>query len=131
MELSIVTPDRSVVVGQASEVIIPGIGGEFDVLPGHSPKMAMLGTGVLSFTAEGKTMRLMVSGGFAEIERDRIVVMCEQASLAGDIAADADKASVQGLEQQLKALGAVAPTDATYVGLKTELERASARLTLR
>jgi F-type H+-transporting ATPase subunit epsilon len=131
MELSIVTPDRSVVVGQASEVIIPGVGGEFDVLPGHAPKMSMLGTGVLSFTAAGKTMRLMVSGGFVEIDHDRVVLMCEQASLAGDVTTDTDKASVVGLEQQLKALGAVAPTDATYLGLKTELERASARLNLK
>jgi F-type H+-transporting ATPase subunit epsilon len=131
VELSIVTPDRSVVVGKTTEVIIPGINGEFDVLPGHAPKIAMLGTGVLRFTTDNKQVRLMVSGGFAEVESDRIVVMCDHAALDGDVAADTDKASLQALEAKLRQLGAVAPDNEAFVGLKAELDRASARLSLR
>jgi F-type H+-transporting ATPase subunit epsilon len=131
MQLEIVTPDRSVVVGQAVEVVVPGLVGELDVLPGHAPLFTLLGTGVMSFRAEGKEIKLMVSGGFMEVEGDRVIVMCDQAALATDVNTDDDKARVQSLEAKLKSLGAVAPTDREFAHVKAEIERATARLSLR
>jgi F-type H+-transporting ATPase subunit epsilon len=131
MQLEIVTPDRSVVIGQAVEVVVPGLVGELDVLPGHAPLFTLLGTGVMSFRAEGKEVKLMVSGGFMEVEGDRVILMCDQAALSTDVKVDDDKASVQSLEAKLKSLGAVAPTDKEFSHVKAEIERATARLSLR
>ena len=85
MQLDIVTPDRKVVVGKADDVVIPAKEGEIDVLPGHAPFLGILGTGVLRFVAEGKTHHLMVSGGFVEVDGDRVVLMCESASLKDEV----------------------------------------------
>ena len=130
MQLDIVTPDRRVVVGKADDVVIPAKEGEIDVLPGHAPFLGMLGTGVLRFVAEGKTHRLMVSGGFIEVENDRVVLMCESASLADEVSVESEKKSLQDLEKQLASLGAAASDDESYLKLKAEVDRSAARLTL-
>jgi len=130
MQLDIVTPDRRVVVSKADDVVIPAKEGEIDVLPGHAPFLGMLGTGVLRFVAEGKTHRLMVSGGFVEVDNNHVVLMCESASLAAEVSVDAEKKSLQDLEKQLASLGAAASDDESYLRLKAEVDRSAARLTL-
>ena len=130
MQLDIVTPDRRVVVGKADDVVIPAKEGEIDILPGHAPFFGMLGTGVLRFVVEGKTHRLMVSGGFVEVDNDHVILMCENAALADEVSVEAEKKSLQGFEKQLASLGAAATDDASYLTLTAEVDRSTARLTL-
>jgi F-type H+-transporting ATPase subunit epsilon len=130
MQLDIVTPDRRVVVGKAEDVVIPAKQGEIDILPGHAPYLGQIGTGVLRFTAEGKDVELMVSGGFVEVDHERVVLMCESAALKSEIVAENERKSLHDLEQKLAALGAAGEGDETYAGLRVEVDRAAARLTL-
>ena len=130
MQLDIVTPDRRVVVGKADDVVIPAKQGEIDILPGHAPYLGQLGTGVLKFTTEGKDVELMVSGGFVEVDHDRIVLMCESAALKSEIVAEAERKSLHDLEQKLAALGAAGEGDESYQSLRVEVDRSAARLTL-
>lgn len=130
MQLDIVTPDRRVVVGKAEDVVIPAARGEIDILPGHAPWLGMLGTGVLRFITEGKEIRLMVSGGFAEVDNDRVVLMCESAALQGEVVPETERKSLLDLEKQLAGLGATAEDDEGYLKLKAEVDRSAARLTL-
>ncbi len=130
MQLDIVTPDRKVVVGETSDVIVPAKEGEMEVLPGHAPVLALLGTGVLSFVHQGKTTRLMVSGGFFEVDNDRVTLMCEAAALVEDITRDTESATLKAAEQKLLALGAVASDDDAFLRHQAEVERATAKLTL-
>ena len=130
MQLDIVTPDRRVVVSKADDVVIPAKEGEIDVLPGHAPFLGMLGTGVLRFVAEGKTHHLMVSGGFIEVAGDKVVLMCESASLKDEVSAETERKSLHELEKKLASLGATASDDETYLMLKAEVDRSASRLTL-
>jgi F-type H+-transporting ATPase subunit epsilon len=130
MQLDIVTPDRKVVVGKADDVVIPAKEGEIDVLPGHAPFLAILGTGVLRFVAEGKTHHLMVSGGFVEVDGDRVVLMCESASLKDEVKPEEERKSLHDLEKKLASLGATGSEDESYLKLKAEVDRSAARLTL-
>jgi len=84
----------------------------------------------LRFTTEGKDVELMVSGGFVEVDHDRIVLMCESAALKGEIVAETERKSLHELEQKLAALGAAGEGDADYQGLRVEVDRAAARLML-
>ena len=130
MHLDIVTPDRRVVVGETTDVIIPGIEGEMEVLPGHAPLLTILGTGILSFKQQGKETRLVVSGGFVEIDRDRIVLMAESASLVGEVVREEANKQLYDAEQKLKELGAVSVEDENFQVLRAEVDRAAAKLTL-
>lgn len=130
MQLDIVTPDRRVVVAKADDVVIPAKEGEIDILPGHAPYLGILGTGVLRFVAEGKSVELMVSGGFIEVDGDRVVLMCESAALRTEVVKETEMKSLHELERQLAGLGVTAEDDANYIKLKAEVDRSAAKLTL-
>lgn len=139
MLLDIVTPDRRVrsiqnadvrLPLETDDVVLPGINGEFEVLPGHAPFITLLGTGVLAFKAGNQSVRLMVSGGFAEVDRDRVTVMCEAAALPEEVEAGEEEKSLADLERRIQELGSVATADEEFGRLKAEAERAAARLRL-
>jgi F-type H+-transporting ATPase subunit epsilon len=130
MQLEIVTPDRKVVVDETADVVVPAREGEMEVLPGHAPVLALLGTGILSFAHKGKTTRLMVSGGFVDVDGDRVTLMCEAAALADEVSRETESKVLYEAEQKLKALGAVGSEDETFLVHKAEVERSAAKLTL-
>ena len=95
-----------------------------------SPILAANAEFASRFVVEGKTHRLMVSGGFVEVDNDHVILMCENAALADEVSVEAEKKSLQGFEKQLASLGAAATDDASYLTLKAEVDRSTARLTL-
>ena len=130
MNLEIVTPDRRVVVLDTDDVIVPGIEGEMEVLPGHSALLSGVGTGILSFKKNGALVRLMVSGGFVEVDHDRVTLMVESAALADEVVREVANKSMYDAEAKLKQLGAVATDDENFLVLRAEVDRAAAALTL-
>ena len=81
MKVEIVTPRGLAVSTDADEVTAPGVRGEFGVLPGHTPFIAALKPGVLSFRKGTKREVLAVGSGFAEVSgKDRVVVLTQQAA---------------------------------------------------
>lgn len=139
MILDIVTPNRRLhslandevrLPSETSRVILPGVEGEFEVLPGHAPFLTMLGTGLLTFEHKGKDVQLMVSGGFCDVDRERVTVMCESAALAEEVElADAQK-SLDEAERKLFEIGAVSTEAEDFQKIRTEAERAAAKLRL-
>ena len=82
LRLEVVTPTRRVLEGRANEVRIPGVMGELGVLPGHTPLLTSLGTGELSWTDGAKRGRLVIQGGFAEVQPDSVTVLASLAESA-------------------------------------------------
>ena len=83
--LEIVTPDRSVVADRVDEVEIPGADGYFDVLPGHTPLLAMLQVGELWYRKGSEKYYLSIAFGFAEVLPDRVTILAELAERADEI----------------------------------------------
>lgn len=83
--LDVVTPERAILSRQVEEVIAPGSQGEFGVLKGHAAFLTTLKHGqVTVFDEEGKIF-MAVSGGFAEVTPDRVIILAEKAELAKEI----------------------------------------------
>jgi F-type H+-transporting ATPase subunit epsilon len=79
LALSIVTPTRAFVETDADSVYAPGSEGEFGVLPGHAPLLAALKPGVVRYTEGGRTRRVAIGGGFAEVSQARVIVLAPTA----------------------------------------------------
>ncbi len=75
LKIEVVTPTREVLDRQVDEVVLPGIQGEIGVLPGHTPLLTALGTGVLRLLVDGREEMLAISEGFAEILPDQVTVL--------------------------------------------------------
>lgn len=90
LQVELVSADRLVWSGTASMVSARTVDGDIGVLPGHSPVLALLGTGeVIVHTAE-EQLRAAVHGGFLSVADDRVSVLAESAELADEI--DLDRA---------------------------------------
>jgi F-type H+-transporting ATPase subunit epsilon len=63
-----------------NEVVVPGLEGDFTVLPGHAPVVSALRPGILDVTlADARTTRIFVKGGFAEVDAEHLTVLAERA----------------------------------------------------
>ena len=79
-KFELVTPERILVSQDASQVIVPGVEGEFTVLPSHAPVISALRPGVIEATfADARKMRVFVKGGFAEVDADHLTVLAQRA----------------------------------------------------
>ena len=85
LQLEIVTPDKVVVSQTVDYVGVPGIEGEFGVLPHHIALLSALAIGDLYFRVDGKTEHVFVSGGFAEVSDNKLSILAESAERGEDI----------------------------------------------
>jgi len=83
--LEIVTPDRKVLSTDVDEVVLPSMNGSMGVLPGHAPLLCQLEVGEMSYRQGGERKFLAVSGGFAEILREKVSVLARTSETAEEI----------------------------------------------
>ena len=127
LQLDVITPERRLLSEQVDSVTVPGLGGELGVLPGHTPLISQLQTGVLSYTKGGETRRLMVSGGFVEVNADRVSVLADLAEFPDEVDAARARAERDDAERRL---GAFSGPPEEMAELRTRLDRAATRLLL-
>jgi F-type H+-transporting ATPase subunit epsilon len=124
IKLEIVTPERIVVAEDVDEVVLPGIEGEFGVLPGHIPFLTALKVGVLTYKKEGVDENLAVSWGYVEVAHDSVKVLAETAEKATEIDISRAKTAREAAEKILTA----GKEDHEYEEAQVRLEKAVIRV---
>jgi F-type H+-transporting ATPase subunit epsilon len=127
LQLEVVTPERRVLSEAVDAVTAPGLGGELGILPGHTPLISQLQTGVLSYTQSGKTLQLHVSGGFIEVKDDIVSVLAEVAERPEEIDAARARLAREHVEKQLSSWSG---TEEDFEQARAKLERSMVRLQL-
>jgi F-type H+-transporting ATPase subunit epsilon len=80
LTFELVSPERILFSGDVDAVILPGSEGDMTVLPGHAPVMTALKTGFLVITDRpGNGRRVLVRGGFADVNQSGLTVLAERA----------------------------------------------------
>jgi len=102
LNLEIVTPEARVYSDTIDTVVIPTVEGEVGILPGHIPLLTEVEDGELRVTKNGRTELLIVGGGFAQVEGDRVRVLAEHAISEEKIDEKAVEAALERAEAQLK-----------------------------
>ena len=102
LTLEIVTPESRVYSDVIDSVVIPTIEGEVGILPGHIPLLTQVEHGELQVTKKGQTEWLVVSGGFAQVEGDRVSVLAEHAINEEKIDERAVEAALESAQAKLK-----------------------------
>ncbi|HEY0404219.1 MAG TPA: F0F1 ATP synthase subunit epsilon [Pyrinomonadaceae bacterium] len=127
IQLEVVTPERRVLAEAVDTVTVPGLNGELGILPGHTPLISQLRTGVLTFAQGERVGQLLVSGGFVEVASDRVSVLAEIAERPEEI--DAARARL-AREHAEKTLSAWSGTEEDFEIARARLERSVVRLQL-
>jgi F-type H+-transporting ATPase subunit epsilon len=75
----LVSPERILKSGEATEVTVPGADGDFTVLPGHAPMLSTLRPGLMDVTLDGAKTRIFVKSGLIDIDPTRVTVLAQTA----------------------------------------------------
>ena len=101
-QLDIVTPEGAAFQGPVERLVLPAWEGLLGVLPGHEAQVAAMKPGPLRYEAGGKVEWMAVSGGFADIRPDRVVLLVETAEAAEAIDAARARARAEQKRQALE-----------------------------
>ena len=75
MNIRVLTPDRVICSTTADEVILPGLTGQIGILDGHASLITALDTGLLRIKLDEKWTPIILCGGLAEIDQNRVTVL--------------------------------------------------------
>ena len=84
-KLAVITPERQVVSEAVTEAQIPVLGGYIGVLPGHTPLLAELGVGELTYHVGNRSYSCTAMGGFVEVLSDRVTVLADKVERAEEV----------------------------------------------
>ena len=97
MQISVLTPDRTLFTGSIQSVTVPGTNGNFQILHNHAPIVSALGRGTVQLitgegehevynaesnktekaTTAGRTVTYQVSGGFVEVLKNEVSLLVQ------------------------------------------------------
>ena len=101
-KFELVSPARLVLSEEASQVVVPGLDGDFTMLKGHSPFMTTVRPGVVEVTsASGKTSKIFVRGGFADASPAGRTILAEQAIPVEELKADVIAKEIKDAEEDV------------------------------
>lgn len=80
MVLEILTPEKKIFSGDVYGVILPGIGGSFEVLDKHAPMVSALKAGTVKILINKTTSQTYtIQSGFSEVINNKTTVLIEGA----------------------------------------------------
>ena len=124
IDLTIVTPERSVVHEQADELQIPGAEGYLGILPGHAPLFSELKVGEVGYRKGETWFFLSVAWGFVEVQSNQVRILAETAERAHEIDLDRANRAKARAEERISKGG----DDVDYRRALVALDRALIRI---
>jgi F-type H+-transporting ATPase subunit epsilon len=93
MQVEVVSADRVVWSGKVTNIIAKTVDGDIGILPNHAPLLAILVPGGVEIYTESNHREVVaVDGGFISVAQERVSILSEYATMAGEISLrDAEK----------------------------------------
>ena len=101
LEVNIITPTITFEYADVDYLRAPSIEGLFGVLPGHISSIIALDIGEIKITIQNRLLHFAISGGFADINNNKVILVLETAEESSQI--DSERAK-QSLDRSKKYL---------------------------
>ena len=102
LHLEIVTPEKKIFSDMVDNVYLPGADGEMGILPSHAGLVTALKPGELRYLREGQINTLAIGSGFAEIGKDKAIVLTDMALGESEIDEHATEDAIKRAEEKLQ-----------------------------
>ena len=79
LHFDLVSPEKLLFSGEVDQVDVPGSEGDFGVLAGHAPFVTTVRPGILTIFQDGTGLKIVVNGGFAEVNPEGLTVLADMA----------------------------------------------------
>jgi F-type H+-transporting ATPase subunit epsilon len=97
----LVSPEKLAFSGEVDQVDVPGVEGDFGVLAGHAPIVAVIRPGILTVTSGGSHQKIIVLGGLAEMSEKGLTVLADVATSLEELDRVQFAASISEMESGL------------------------------
>ena len=122
--LTILTPEKAVLTDKPVDfVAMPASGGEMGVLPGHASFVVQLKEGVLKYKDGHKKEIFGVLNGFAEVHKNKVLILAEGAELAKEVDEERARQAYQAAKETLAMRGKDMDLDAAQAALRRAIVR--------
>jgi F-type H+-transporting ATPase subunit epsilon len=125
LALTVATPAGMQLDLSVESVQLPGVNGEFGVLPNHVELLAALRPGVVRYRKDGQTLIAAIGAGYSEADASHVRVITEFFARPQDVSVDKAKADQAKAEARLKGL---VLGDQEQVEAQNDLDWALARI---
>ena len=128
LSVNVVTAERSVLTeSDVDMVVAPAFEGEVGILPRHAPLLTTLRPGSLRIKKDGQESELALSGGFLQVNQDRVLILADAAERADEIDEErAETARRQAQEALTEAMRGGTPIQVSAA--RAALQRSMVRL---
>ncbi len=125
-KLDIVTPEKTVLSGEAASLQVPSVEGSLGVLAGHAPLLAELGVGeCVVRLADGTSRQLVVAGGFLDVGKAKVSILANTAEFDDEIDVSRAEAALVRARELLNGTDTVDRSE-----IMASMRRAQARIRL-
>jgi len=126
MQVLVATAEREVYSGEATMLIASGSEGELGILPKHSPLLATLNAGELQIIKGKEVDDVFVSGGYMEVQPDKVTILADTAERAADM----DEAEIIAAQRKAEETIASGNGNLDFAAAEAEIAMMAARLRL-
>ena len=124
LNVRVITPDKVVWDAASEELILPSSTGQLGILTDHAPLLTALDIGVMRLKTGGNWISFVLMEGFAEVEDNKITILCNGAEEGASI----DASTAQAALEKVTLLVDEAATKKEKIEATIELRKAKARL---
>ena len=130
LQVEVVTPEGGVYKGAVEMVVVPGVDGELGIMRHHQPLVTLLAVGATHLRLlDGQTEYVATGIGYAQVLFDRVLVVVDQAELAGAIDVERARAAEERARARLALRGdPAAKAEVDFYRAEQALKRAINRL---
>ena len=78
-KFDLITPERSILSTETTEVIIPAFEGQMTVLKDHNPIITFLKPGIITFLESSNSKNYLIDDGTVEFKNNYLLILTENA----------------------------------------------------
>ena len=100
-QLNLVSPEKLLFAGKVDQVDLSGVEGDFGVLAGHAPTVAVLRPGIVTAMTGSVSEKFVVLGGLAEFSQEQLTILADSAESVEDFDLAGLKAQIEEMQEGL------------------------------
>jgi len=98
-QFNLVSPERLLFAGHVDQVDVPGLEGDFGVLSGHAPIVAVVRPGIVTMLAGTDREKFVVFGGLAEFVQEELTILANSATSVEELDLAELRTRIEEMEQ--------------------------------
>ncbi|MCD6181770.1 MAG: ATP synthase F1 subunit epsilon [Candidatus Cloacimonetes bacterium] len=127
IKIVIIQPHQIKLERTCDQVVVPGVDGDFGILPGHTAFITKIRPGVLKVFDETEMTNYAIHDGFVTVESDVVKIVCDVIEEEAEI--DVDRAQDAKLRAEKRLQGE--KSDVDFRRAEFALKRAITRLEIK